>query len=540
MQQRRPNILFVLADDLGQGDVSSFNPGAAWTTPHLDRLAAGGMRFTDSHATSSLCTPSRYAALTGRYNWRSRLKRSVLPGDSESLIEKDRLTLPGFLGTQGYRTAVVGKWHLGLDWQLTPEGNALQQDAAANGEPPLPEQRMGRGGNFDPDYMHRSEGLDIDYAKPVTFGPREVGFDYSFITAASLDQPPYVYLEDGQAQQVPTHIGGDYSPLNRVTAEHQQSIQKGPMAEGYDIHRVAPDFQAKALEVLDGFLAGEDPWFMYVPSHLVHGPIIPNEPWQGRSGQGPYGDFVLQFDEYVGQLVERIDAAGAGEDTIIIVTSDNGASGVADLPRLAAQGHDSSNGWRGIKSEIWEGGHREPTIVRWPGTIQAGSVSAETVSHSDLFATVADVLGAAVPETAAEDSISNLPLWTGSQEPVRTDLVSHSGGGGFAIRQGDWKLEFVTTGDGMAQRFAESQGATPTEYRAAQLYHLGQDPREQHNRLDEEPEVVRELTELLSSHIRRGRSTPGAERPNHANAPSRSWRQIAWMTDAETVVEQCL
>ncbi|MEV4902711.1 arylsulfatase [Citricoccus sp. NPDC055426] len=540
MQPRRPNILFILADDLGQGDVSCFNPGAAWTTPHLDRLAAEGMRFTDSHATSSLCTPSRYAALTGRYNWRSRLKRSVLPGDSEALIEKGRLTLPGFLGEHGYRTAVVGKWHLGLDWQLTPGDNALRQAATDLGEPPLPQQRMGRGGNFDAEYLYRAEGLDIDYAKPVTFGPREVGFDYSFITAASLDQPPYVYLENGQAQQVPSKIGGDYSPLNRRTAEHQQSIQRGPMAEGYDVHRVAPDFQAKAVDVLDGFLAGEDPWFLYVPSHLVHGPIIPNEPWQGRSGQGPYGDFVLQFDEYVGQLVERIDAAGAGEDTIIILTSDNGASGVADLPRLSGVGHDSSNGWRGKKSDIWEGGHREPTIVRWPGTIDAGVVSAETVSHSDLFATVAEVLGAPVPDTAAEDSISNLPLWTGSQEPVRTDLVSSSGGGGFAIRRGDWKLEFVTTGDGMDQRFAETQGETPTEYRAAQLYHLGQDPAEQHNRFEDEPEVVRELTELLSSHIRRGRSTPGPDQPNHSNAPSRQWRQIGWMADAETVVERCL
>lgn len=272
----------------------------------------------------------------------------------------------------------------------------------------------------------------------------------------------------------------------------------------------------------------------------MHGPIIPNEPWQGRSGQGPYGDFVLQFDEYVGQLVERIDAAGAAEDTIIIVTSDNGASGVADLPRLSGVGHDPSNGWRGKKSDIWEGGHREPTIVRWSGTIDPGTVSAETVSHSDLFATVAEVLGAPVPDTAAEDSVSNLPLWTGSQEPVRTDLVSSSGGGGFAIRRGDWKLEFVTTGDGMDQRFAEAHGETPTEYRAAQLYHLGQDPKEQHNRFEDEPEVVRELTELLSSHIRRGRSTPGPDQPNHSNAPSRQWRQIGWMADAETVVEQCL
>ncbi len=540
MEQRRPNILFILADDLGQGDVSCFNPDAGWTTPSMDRLAAEGMRFTDSHATSSLCTPSRYAALTGRYNWRSRLKRSVLPGDSMALIEKDRLTLPQMLRSNGYRTAVVGKWHLGLDWQLQSGDETLETAAVEAGLPPIPAERMGRDDNFDAASMSPAEGLDIDYSKPVTFGPREVGFDYSFITAASLDQPPYVYIEDGQPLQVPTVIGGDHAPLNRITAEHQQSIQKGPMVEGYDVTRVAPDFQAKALEVLDGFLEGEDPWFMYVPSHLVHGPIIPNEPWQGRSGKGAFGDFVLQFDEYVGQLVERIEAAGAAEDTIIILTSDNGPSGVADLPRLAELGHDSANGWRGRKADIWEGGHREPTIVRWNGVIGAGTVSTATVSHSDLFATVADVLGAAVPDTAAEDSISNLPLWTGSQEPVRTDLVSHSGGGGFAIRQGDWKLEFVTTGDGMDQRLAERQGAAPTEYRAAQLYHLGEDPAEQDNRIESEPEVVRELTELLSTYIRRGRSTPGPDVPNQGNHPTGAWPQIAWMEDAAAVVEQCV
>jgi Arylsulfatase A and related enzymes len=427
-----------------------------------------------------------------------------------------------------------------LDWQLKPESNDFATPEFNPKDYPEPLHRMGRNGNFDPRFKHSPEGLDIDYAKPITFGPREVGFDYSFITAASLDQPPYVYIENGRALGVPSSLGGDYLQLNRRTAAHQQAIQRGPMVDGYDIHRVAPDFQAKALEVLDGLLSGYDPWFLYVPSHLVHGPIIPNEPWQGRSGCGPYGDFVLQFDDYVGQMVGRIDGAGARENTIVVVTSDNGASGVADLPALTARGHDPSNGWRGYKSDIWEGGHREPFMVRWPGTIEAGSVSLHTVSHSDLFATLADVLAAAVPDTAAEDSISNLPLWEGTRAPVRADLVSHSGGGGFAIRRGDWKLEFVTTGDGVDQRFEESQGAKPTEYRAAQLYHLGEDPAEMHNLIDDHPGIVRDLTDLLASHIRHGRSTPGAEQQNQSNAPSGQWRQINWMNDAERVVAECI
>lgn len=539
MTRSRPNILYVFADDLGQGDVSCFNPDAAWTTPHLDALARQGMRFTDSHATSALCTPSRYGLLTGRYNWRSRLKKSVLPGDSEALIEKDRTTVARFLQDQGYRTAVVGKWHLGLDWRLREGGD----DHAAFGVEPAPRPagtRMGRGGNFDPADQVWQEGLDIDYSQPISFGPRELGFDHSFITAASLDQPPYVYIEDGVAQGVPTVYGGDAEQLDRVGASQQQQIQAGAMVEGYDVQRVARDFHAHALGVLDDLLAGEEPWFLYVPHHLVHGPIIPDEPWRGRSGAGPYGDFVLQFDEYVGELVQRIDDAGAAEDTIVVVTSDNGVSGVADLPHLASLGHDSSNGRRGHKGDIWEGGHREPFIVRWPGRVPAGSTSEHMVSHADLFATLADVLGADLPTDAAEDSVSALPLWEGGAEPVRTSLVAVSGGGGFSLRDGDWKLEFVTGGDGMDALFAAAAGdAEAPQYVPAQLYHLGEDPAEEHNLIAEHPDRVKAMTEAMAEQIRRGRSTDGPDVPNQGATGRSGWPQIDWMADAEQVKADC-
>src|SRR5699024_600173 len=326
---KRPNVLFILADDLGQGDVSCFNPRAGWKTPFMDKLADQGMRMLDSHATSALCTPSRYGFLTGRYNWRSRLKSAVLPGDAESLIEKDRLTLAQFLSDRGYSTAVVGKWHLGLDWQLLEQGNDLGKYQLSEDDHPVPESRFGREENFFPGHWWDIQGLDIDYSKPVTFGPNQLGFDYSFITAASLDQPPYVYIENGQALGDPNCIGGDQWRLDRRSDSQWTQTQRGPMTETFDVTQVAQDFQDKSLEVLDGMLQAEDPWFLYVPSHLVHGPIIPNESWQGRSGLGPYGDFVLQFDEYVGQLVQAIDDAGQMENTIVIVTSDNGASPVA-------------------------------------------------------------------------------------------------------------------------------------------------------------------------------------------------------------------
>src|SRR5690625_452538 len=535
----RPNVLLIFADDLGQGDVSCFNPNAGWTTPHMDRLASQGMRFYDSHATSALCTPSRYGLLTGRYNWRSRLKRLVLPGDSESLIEKDRLTLAQFLSDRGYSTAVVGKWHLGLDWQLLEEGDDLERYGLSPEKHPIPESRFGRNGNFAADQQWEVEGADIDYTKPITFGPNQLGFDYSFITAASHDQPPFVYIENGQALDVPTKFGGDQWVLDRATSAQSDQIQRGPMTDDFNVHELAQDFQDKALEVLDGMLKGEDPWFLYVPSHLVHGPIIPNEPWQGRSGLGPYGDFVLQFDDYVGQLIDAVDQAGQGDNTIVIVTSDNGVSPVAGLEDLAAQGHDSSNGWRGAKGDIWEGGHREPFIVRWPEVIEANTTSDHLISHSDVFATLSEVLGEQLPDTAAEDSVSQFSAWQGSDVPARHDVVASSGGGGLAIIKDDWKLECVTDGDGFESLMAQPAGEEPTRYKPGQLYNLAKDPGEENNVIDDYPEKVSELAELLADHIRKGRSTPGEPQANDAGTPTNRWMQIEWIEDADTVISQC-
>ena len=490
-----PNLVFIFVDDLGQGDVSCFNESAAWHTENIDRLAAQGMRFVDNHATSALCTPSRYGLLTGRYNWRSRLKKSVLPGDASALIEKDRLTLPAMLKQCGYRTAAVGKWHLGMDWQLLPGGSDYVRYGTTAEELPAAAERFGRSGNFDPDFQQPGEGLDIDFGKPVTWGPNDLGFDYFFGTAASLDQPPYVYIENRLAQGAPDHVGGDQAVLDRATAAQQQGIQKGVMVSGYDVHQVAGDMQARVLDLLDDFAESDEPFFLYYPTHLVHGPIIPDEPWQGSSGAGPYGDFVLQLDAYVGQIMDKLDALGSAEDTIVIFTSDNGCSGVADVPHLRSLGHDPSNGFRGLKTDIWEGGHREPLVVRWAGQVEAGSVSTQTVCHSDIFRTMAEIVGYELPGDAGEDSVSNLPLWQGGEVAVRTDLVNHSGGGGFAIRRGDWKLEMVTTGDG----FATMMGQEQTSYVPAQLYNLAADPAEETNLIDEQPELVAELSEALAN-----------------------------------------
>ncbi|MFV8381538.1 sulfatase family protein [Corynebacterium hindlerae] len=529
-QHSLPNIVLIFADDLGQGDVSCCNPNAQWRTPNMDQLAAEGMMFSDSHATSSLCTPSRYALLTGRYNWRSRLKRSVLPGDSMALIEQGRLTLAQLLKRHGYATAVVGKWHLGLDWQLKDGGNDF---AAYNIDPkdyPEPAPRCGRDGYFTEAAKYILEGTDIDYSQRITFGPNEMGFDYSFITAASLDQPPYVYIENGQPLGIPTHIGGDVFELDRRSDSAPTLIQKGPMVEGYDINRVAEEFQEKTLHVLETMLAEEhrEPFFLFVPSHLVHGPLIPNKPWKGSTGMGDYADFVVQFDAYVGQIVSAIDASGKAEDTIIIVTSDNGASGIVGLERLREAGHDPSNGWRGHKSEIWEGGHREPFIVRWPSTIPAGTQSEHMVSHADVFATVADIIGAAIPDDAAEDSVSALPLWKGHDCSIRTELVTSSMGGGLSLYDGHYKLVFVSNADGQNALWEAAHGGDTIRYEPSQLFDLRKDPREQNNLFASEPQRARAMTERLKEIITRGRSTAGPARENAHLPEGFSWQQVAW------------
>lgn len=526
----RPNIILIFADDLGIGDVSCFNPDAAWHTPNLDRLAAQGMRFVDSHATSSVCTPSRYALLTGRYNWRSSLKSSVLSGDSMALVEKGRLTIAQLLHNHGYRTAVVGKWHLGLDWVLREDGNDFATFGVDPEQYPEPAPRSGRGGYFNEAAKYLIEGIDIDYSQAITFGPNEMGFDYSFITAASLDQPPYVYIENGQPLGIPTAIGGDELKLNRATPGHEYAIQAGPMVDGYEVGRVAQDFQDKTLEVLDSMLAGDDPYFLYVPSHLVHGPLIPNEPWKGTTKAGSYGDFVVQLDAYVGQIMDRVDAAGTADDTIIIFTSDNGASAIAGLERLREEfGHDCSAGWRGHKTEIWEGGHREPFIVRWPSTVKAGSVSHFTVSHCDVLATVAEIIGAGLPDNVAEDSVSNLPLWRGGQTPVRDTVVTSATGGGLAITRGRHKLTFTSTGDGHQAVFAAAHRGIPTLYEPSLLFDLETDPRETTDLAAQQPQLVAELTTTMIDIIKKGRSTKGAAQPNNQLPEGYEWTQIQWV-----------
>ncbi|MCD7845577.1 MAG: arylsulfatase, partial [Oscillospiraceae bacterium] len=366
---KNPNIIFFLTDDLGYGDVSCMNPDSKIHTSHIDQLAQEGMRFTDCHASSAVCSPSRYALLTGRYNWRSELKNLVLPGTSRALIEPGRETIASMLKKQGYRTACVGKWHLGMDWE-TVDNTKLTIHM------PLVDKRR-------PD-------LGLDYTKPIKNGPNAKGFDYYFGMAASLDQAPYLFIENEMAQAVPDcTIGSD--DCDHASPGTEFLYDKGPAWSGFDLEQAVPTCDQKVLDLIDEYAGGEEPFFIYYPTLAVHGPLLPIDEYKGRSGLGAYGDFVLQVDGFIGRLIDKLEEKGIAEDTIVVFTSDNGCSSIVGFEELAKHGHNPNYIFRGSKSDIWEGGHRVPMIIRWPGHIQPGTTCGQTMCLVAFFATFAEI-----------------------------------------------------------------------------------------------------------------------------------------------------
>ena len=499
---KQPNIILMLVDDLGYGDVSCFNPESKIPTPNLEKLASQGLRMTDCHSSSAVCTPSRYALMTGRYNWRSRLKRTVLAGTAPHLIEDGRLTVAELLRRAGYQTAAVGKWHLGMDWQKA-DPNTVFNDDVFNKVSPLPD-------------------WGIAYDKPIQNGPNAKGFDYFFGTTASLDQPPYVFIENDLPTCHPTKVMG-HDDCNHSFPDSMFKGDKGPAAEDFEFETAVPRCDAKVLELVDQYAGKEKPFFIYYPTLAVHSPLAPSPEFQGKSGLGAYGDFVMQMDDFVGKLMDKLDEKGIADDTILIFTSDNGCSTTADIPALQAQGHFPSSHFRGAKADIWEGGHRVPFIIRWPGHVEAGGTCGQTVCLVDMLATFAELTGQTYGDDAGEDSISNLPLWLGGTEAVRQYTVHHSLFGNFSIRKGSWKLE-LCAGSGSFNYPIEgkdTEGMPPV-----QLYDLSVDERETENLCGEHPEIVEELTAVMRDYFLNGRSTPGAPQENY---PCENWPGLEWL-----------
>ena len=476
----RPNIVYILADDMGFGDVSVFNTDGRINTPFMDKLATQGMRFTDAHSPSAVCTPTRYGILTGRFAWRTEMKSGVLWSWSKPLIEQDRMTVATLLKQKNYATAAIGKWHLGLGWQY-----------------------------------HDDDSTKVDFTKTISDGPTTLGFDYFFGITASLDIPPYVYIENDSVTAQP-----DRKTENK---DWQGFWRLGDTGSDFDHENVLPKLTEKAVSFIENQNSAK-PFFLYFALPAPHTPILPTADFKGKSNTNLYGDFVQQTDWTVGQVMKALKKKGLEKNTIFIVTSDNGVSPRANFDELKSVGHNSSGIYRGHKADIYEGGHRVPFIVRWPARVRAGSVSDETINLADLFATSASVVGAAYGDDAGEDSYSILPLLLGRKDAIhREATVHHSINGSFAIRKGKWKLVMCPGSGGWSspKPGRETEGLPPF-----QLFDLQADPAETNSVYEANPKVVDDLRALLVQYIKEGRSTPGLPQQNSGGT---TWKQLKWM-----------
>lgn len=496
-QNQKPNVLIILADDLGYGDVRCYNPERGKIpTPHIDKLASQGMRFTDAHTSSGVCSPTRYALLTGRYHWRSRLQRGIVGYLEEPLIAPDRMTLARLLKQHGYRTGAIGKWHLGWDFQLTGEQRKMLNSYGG---------KAGGGGKVT------TEATDADraawrtiYSREFRGGPLAAGFDSYFGTDVP-NWPPYCFIENNRTVGIPSEL------LPAEALRKNQASLQGPALAGWKLEAVLPTLTERACAFIDDASKKPAPFFLYLPLTAPHTPIAVTEEWRGKSGLNDYADFVMQTDATVGRVLEALERSGAAEKTLVIFTSDNGCAPYAGAKELEAKGHFPSGPLRGYKADAWEGGHRVPFIVRWPGTVKPDTRCDALVQQTDLMATLAETLGTKLPDNAGEDSVSLMPLLHGEKKPVREYAISHASSGLPALRKGSWKIIFGQKGGG----FAGAPGVGKT----GQLYDLSTDLAETKNLWAERPDLVSELTAAMTRLVNEGRSTPGAKQANDVPVP---------------------
>ena len=477
---KRPNIVYILADDMGYGDMECNNSASKIPTPNLNRLAEQGMRFTDAHAGSSVCTPSRYSIMTGRYCWRSRLKEGIVWQWDGALIEPEQKTVAQLLREQDYRTACIGKWHLGLDWTL--QDGSQPSDHVNFGEM-VSDQRA-------------EIGQQIDYTKRIGGGPLDRGFE-SYFGVDVPNFPPYTWFENDRVAEVPTMQKPD-----------EQYGHPGASIPGWSLEQMVPEFTRRAVDYIESQASAEKPFFLYLPLTSPHSPVVPNEEFKGKSSIGNYGDFVCEVDWVVGKVVAALERSGLSDDTLVIFTSDNGPESRTHdeegaYLRAKDRGHYSMGELRGVKRDLWEGGHRVPFIAKWPREVSAGVTCDQLISLSDFMATCAEMSGATLAEGEAEDSVSILKLLRGEDgSPVREFAVHHSCNGRFAVRRVDWAyIDYPTgedNGNGMGEPdwYKEERGYVSHEH-PAELFHLGDDPAERRNRYADEPELVAEMKALL-------------------------------------------
>jgi len=480
---RPPNILVLYADDLGFGDLTCYHAGSKIPTPHLDRLAAEGARFTDAHSSSGICTPSRYALLTGRHHWRDF--HGIVGVFGESVFAPERLTLPEMLKEKGYRTAAIGKWHLGWDWA------AIRKPGA---------QPIGEG-------RRQSWGPEaFDWSKRIPDGPLAHGFDHYFGDTV-INFPPYAWIEDDRLVEAPTVLMD--TTLWKPIKEGNWECRPGPMVTGWDPYENIPTTTERGVAWILEQAKHEEPFFLYFAFPSPHAPIIPNDEFDGASEAGPYGDFVYETDDACGRLLRALDESGQADDTIVVFSADNGPEHYA-YARDEKFGHWSAHPFRGLKRDIYEGGHHVPFLMKWPGLIEAGTVEDALVSQIDLMATLASALDYELPDDAAEDSHDLLPLLKGEVDSVRRTHIHNTFDRAWAIRHGEWLL--VEAKNGYHSRrdaaWEKRHGYPEDDELPVELYHLGNDIGQRVNLAAEHPGKVDELRSLLTGIREQGHSAP--------------------------------
>lgn len=487
----RPNIVIILVDDFGVGNIQAHYPDNKIATPHLDKLSAESMRFTNAHSGSAVCTPTRYGLLTGRYAWRSRLQEWVLACYEPPLITADRLTLPKLLQNEGYTTACIGKWHLGWNW-AGPQPSTMEEESN----------------------ILRTKSWD--YEQPIADGPTTRGFDYYFGTHVP-NFPPFTFIENDRVVEQPTErfkydrADGTFMPAQ---------FDGNPMAPGWRFDQILPTITEKAVSYIHEQASTDSPFFLYFPLTSPHTPIVPSKAFKGQSGVAAVADFIMETDWSVGQVTQALEDAGVAEDTLVIFTSDNG-----HLPQewneLIKAGHKPSGELRGRKADIWEGGHRVPFLVRWPGRVEAGTVSGDLLSLNDIFATCAELLDIEIERDAAEDSFSFLATLFGqNNEPHRSAIVAHSVGGEFAFIEDGWKLVY--------RNRTTNRNDCRGEPRIAELYHLAEDIGETRNLVEQEPQVRAFMEKRLREVVANGSSRPGAYSENDAQVTVDVTQSLRW------------
>ena len=485
--EQRPNIVVIYADDLGYGDVQSYNPDRGKIpTPNMDRLSAEGMKFTDAHSSSGVCSPSRYTLLTGRYHWRTRLQNGIVGRWGAPVIPPARLTIAGLAKQVGYNTGCIGKWHLGWNWPIPEE----DEDYFVTAPP-------GRNIEFNISESHRRAWEKV-FSQAIPGGPTANGFDSYFGTDVP-NWPPFCYIENERTIGIPSEYADP-----ELFIKNQASVQ-GPAIPGWILEPILPELGNRAARYITQNSKSDSPYLLYMPLTSPHTPLSVNDAWKDKSGLNLYADFVMETDVIVGQVLAAIDSSGEAENTLVIFTSDNGCAPYIGVDDLESKGHYPSGPLRGYKSDVWEGGHRVPFIVRWPGVVAEGTINNQLVHQADLIATFAELFEQNLPDDAGEDSFSILSLLLGENRSVRQNAVSCSSKGLPGIRIGEWKL-ILGPGSGGWAKGSEDQ--------PIQLYNLKNDLAETRNLADSNPDRVVDMQGVLESLIRNGRSTPGFVQAN--------------------------